>query len=71
SVAPLADLYDWSKYLIRTEGSILCIKGGDISDEINSLKKYNKEVIIDVKNYYFNGVYKIDDKKLVIIRREK
>jgi len=71
SVAPLADLYDWSKYLIRAGGSILCIKGGDISVEINSLKEMHKEVIFDVKDYYFDSKYKIEDKKLVIIRREK
>lgn len=71
SVAPLADLYGWSKYLIRGGGSILCIKGGDISEEINSLKKIHKEVIFDVKDYYFDSEYKIEDKKLVIIGREK
>jgi 16S rRNA G527 N7-methylase RsmG len=71
SVAPIADLYGWSKYLIRNGGSILCIKGGNIDEEINELKKQYNEVIIDVKNYYFDEEYKIEDKKLVIIRREK
>jgi 16S rRNA (guanine527-N7)-methyltransferase len=69
SVAPLTELYGWSKYLINRSGVVLCIKGGDIEEEINILKKQYNEVIIEVKNYYFNSEYKIEDKKLVIIKR--
>jgi 16S rRNA (guanine527-N7)-methyltransferase len=69
SVAPLADLYGWSKYLVKSNGGILCIKGGDITGEIASLKKEHKEAIIEVRNYTYDREYKIEDKKLVIIRR--
>ena len=45
SVAPLADLYKWGKDLLNKEGMFLCIKGGDMSDEIRNLTKRNKEAV--------------------------
>jgi 16S rRNA (guanine527-N7)-methyltransferase len=69
SVAPVKDLYEWSRYLVKKDGEILCIKGGDITREITSLKKEHKEAIIEVRNYTFDSDYKVEDKKLVIIKR--
>jgi 16S rRNA (guanine527-N7)-methyltransferase len=69
SVAPLHELYSWSRYLVKKDGEILCIKGGDVTGEITALKKEHKEAIIEVRNYTFDSDYKVEDKKLVIIKR--
>lgn len=72
AVAPLDKLFLWGKDLLNIKGEMLCIKGGDLTDELKSLKemnnknnfKFNAEVV----NFDFDSTYKIEDKKLVIIK---
>lgn len=68
SVAPLADLYNWCKDLLNKNGLFLCIKGGDVSDEIKNLSKRHRETSTEIIEYSFPEVYNIEDKKLVLIK---
>ena len=68
SVAPLSDLALWSKELLNVNGEMLCIKGGNLESEISDLKRLNKNISVSVLEYAFDKIYKIDDKKLVILK---
>lgn len=72
AVAPLDKLYLWGKDLLNKNGEMLCIKGGNIDEELNELNRLkNKEKFkIDVKviKYEFDISYKIEDKKLAVIK---
>lgn len=67
TVAPLDKLYDWGKGFLNKDGRMICIKGGDISDEINSFKRKNLNMKFNVIDYRFDSVYNIEDKKIVVI----
>ncbi|HMS65042.1 MAG TPA: 16S rRNA (guanine(527)-N(7))-methyltransferase RsmG [Ignavibacteria bacterium] len=72
AVAPLDKLFLWGKDLLNSNGEMLCLKGGILDDELKTLIelkrteefKFNAEVV----NFDFNIVYKIEDKKIVIIK---
>lgn len=66
SVSSLKNLYWWGKDFLKKDGKIICIKGGDISDEIRELGKQTKIIDFD-----FDDKYKIEDKKIVIINVHK
>ena len=57
--------------LLKNEGMFLCIKGGEMSEEITGLKKRNKNISVEIINYSFPEIYNIEDKKLVIIKKIK
>ena len=65
SVSTVFNIYRWSRNFIKTEGKVICIKGGSIIDDIESLEK-NKLLfeVIEFKNYI---KYSIEDKKIIII----
>jgi len=67
TVAPLAKLYDWGTDFLNKNGRMICIKGGDISDEINSFNRKNQNIKLNVIDYKFDSVYNIEDKKIVVI----
>lgn len=67
AVAPVDKLYDWGKGFLNKDGRMICIKGGDISDEINSFKRKNQNTKFNVIDYRFDSVYNIEDKKIVVI----
>lgn len=69
SVAELEKLFRWGKNLIKTGGEILCIKGGNIEGEIGGLIKAMKGFKMNIISYEFPEKYRIEDKKLVIIKR--
>ncbi len=68
SVAPLSDLYKWGKDLLNQDGLFLCIKGGDMSDEIRDITKLNKNIETEMLEYIFPKEYNIEDKKLILIK---
>lgn len=68
-VSTLDKLYQWSKDLLTDNGVILAIKGGDISLEINILKKKFPAVLFNIIEYHFDFFYNIIDKKLVVIKK--
>ncbi len=67
SVATLDKLYIWSKPLLKENGKLIFIKGGDITEELNILKKRNKNISVNIIDFSFDQVYKIEDKKIVVI----
>lgn len=69
SVAPLDNLYNWTKSFLKEKGEMIFIKGGDITEELNILKKKNRKISAEVIEYDFNPVYGIEDKKIVIIKK--
>lgn len=68
SVAPLSDLASWSNELLNADGEMLCIKGGNLESEISDLKRARTNFSVSVLEYAFDKIYKIDDKKLVILK---
>lgn len=68
SVATLDKLYLWTKGLLKHNGEMIFIKGGDIREELNTLEKKFKGIDIGVIEYDFEDIYKIEDKKIVIIK---
>lgn len=71
SVAPLSDQYKWGKDLLNQSGLFLCIKGGDMTDEIWDLTKLKKNVETEMIEYIFPKEYNIEDKKLVLIKTKQ
>lgn len=69
SVAPLNNLYEWANSLLNKNGKFLCIKGGDILNETNDIKKRFRKIEVDVIDFSFNQRYNIEDKKLVVIKK--
>ena len=69
SVATLDKLFDWTKNLLKENGKMIFIKGGDITEELKSLKKKNRNIETEVIEYNFNDTYDIEDKKIVIIKK--
>lgn len=67
SVAPLDKLFLWSKSFLKRKGKMIFIKGGDISEELNLLKKKNRNINVEVIGFEFDSNYGIEDKKIVII----
>ena len=67
AVAPIDNLYKWGKGFLNKYGRMICIKGGDISEEINSSKRKNQNMKFNVIDYRFDSVYNIEDKKIVVI----
>ena len=70
AVAPLEKIYSWSENFLAKDGVCLCIKGGDIKDEINELKQKKMNIELKVIDYSFPEIYNIEDKKLVTISRK-
>jgi 16S rRNA (guanine527-N7)-methyltransferase len=69
SVAPLDKLCEWTKSFLTEKGEMIFIKGGDITEELNNLKKKNRKIYVEVVEYDFDPVYGIDDKKIVMIKK--
>jgi 16S rRNA (guanine527-N7)-methyltransferase len=71
SVAPLDNLFKWGRGLLNQDGEFLCIKGGDMNEEIEDLKKRNRDAVVEVTEYMFAEEYNVEDKKLVTIKIKK
>lgn len=71
SVATLDKLFSWTADFLKESGEMVFIKGGDISDELKNLKKKNKNMRVEITEYSFDPVYKIEDKKIVSIKKNK
>ena len=65
SVSTLHNLYNWGRGFLNKDGKIVCIKGGDVQKENIELDKKIKTEII---NFDFEEKYKIEDKKIVILK---
>ena len=69
SVAPVKDLYKWGNGLLKRGGMFLCIKGGDIKQEIAYARKKYREAEFEERIYTYPREFNIEDKKLVIIKQ--
>ena len=69
AVAPLSELFIWGKGLINQKGEMLCIKGGDITEELSALNKKKYNFNAEVINFEPDSSYGIEDKKLVVIKK--
>ncbi len=69
SVAPLKDLYKWGKGLLKPGGMFLCIKGGDIKQEMAYARRKYREAEFEERIYTYPREFNIEDKKLVIIKQ--
>ena len=49
---------------------MLCIKGGDITEELSLLNKKRYKFNSEVINFELHNSYGIEDKKLVVIKRK-
>ncbi|MEP7145453.1 MAG: 16S rRNA (guanine(527)-N(7))-methyltransferase RsmG [bacterium] len=67
AVSSLDNLYEWGNGFIKPGGQIICIKGGDINTELESLKKMKYNFETEVINFNLDQ-YNVEDKKLVIIK---
>jgi 16S rRNA (guanine527-N7)-methyltransferase len=71
SVAPLDSLFKWGRGVLNGSGVFLCIKGGDMSEEVEDLLKRNRDAEAEVTDFTFAEEYNIEDKKLVTIKIKK
>lgn len=71
SVAPLDNLFKWGRGLLNQGGEFLCIKGGYMNEEIEDLKKRNRDAQVEVTEFMFAEEYNVEDKKLVTIKIKK
>jgi 16S rRNA G527 N7-methylase RsmG len=67
TVASIDKLYQWGNVFLNDNGKMICIKGGDISNELNILKKQNPYIKSEIISFSFDDEYKIEDKKIVVI----
>jgi 16S rRNA (guanine527-N7)-methyltransferase len=70
AVSTLDNLYKWANAFLSPQGKMLCIKGGDMTGEIDDLKKQFPKANTEVIEYSFPDEYNIEDKKLVIINKQ-
>lgn len=68
AVAPLDKLIVWGKDFLKPNGRMLCIKGGDLKTETDSMKKLQLSLEENIINYKFDDLYDIEDKKLVVLK---
>ncbi|MBS1517082.1 MAG: 16S rRNA (guanine(527)-N(7))-methyltransferase RsmG [Bacteroidetes bacterium] len=69
AVASLDKLYLWGKDLLKKDGRLVCIKGGDVYSEIESLNSLYKKINIEELKFSFDPYYNIEDKKIIIIKK--
>ena len=68
SVAPLDNLFKWGRVVLNSSGVFLCVKGGDMTEEVEDLLKRNRDAEAEVIDFTFAEEYNIEEKKLVIIK---
>ncbi len=63
-------LYEWGKNFLSERGEMICIKGGNIEDELAELNKLRYNINVEVINFGTEKLYGIEDKKIVIIKNK-
>lgn len=72
AVAPLSTLLSWSRNKVKgyqqnaIPNGLIALKGGDINDEVNPLKKREYIEIVPLKNYYEEEYYQ--EKYLIYVQ---
>ena len=70
AVAPLGELAQWSKDLLKSGGALLSLKGGNLEEEIKKTKNFNfirsvEESVLMVKGF---DEFMKEEKKIVCVR---
>ena len=68
AVSSLEKLYLWGNKFMNSNGTMICIKGGKIEEEISSLLKLKKKLSVEVINFDDLRAYSVEDKKIVVIK---
>lgn len=69
AVSALDNIHKWCKDFLKRDGHIICLKGGDIENELKALNRLKAEIDVTVINYAFeNFPGNLIDKKAVIIK---
>lgn len=69
AVSTLGNIYKWCRDFLKKSGYMLCLKGGDISDELNTVSKLKTKICTDVIEYTYRNFQDIlPYKKAVIIK---
>ncbi len=68
AVTHTSSIIEWSKAMLKREGKIVLLKGGDLKSEISDAEKQHTEFSIVVKDIDFFGVesFQKDEKKIVV-----
>ena len=70
AVSSLDNLYLWGNKFLNSNGEMICIKGGNIEEEISSLLKLKKNLSVEVINFENLLPYSVEDKKIVVIKNK-
>lgn len=71
AVSTLDNIYKWCNGFLNKGGYIICLKGGDISDELNAIGKLKTKIYVDIIEYTFKNFRDVlPYKKTVIIKNK-
>lgn len=70
AVSSLDNLYLWGNKFLNSNGEMICIKGGNIEEEISSLLKLKKSLSVEVISFEDLLPYSVEDKKIVVIKNK-
>jgi 16S rRNA (guanine527-N7)-methyltransferase len=72
AVTQLADFYSWITKNLKSDSEVLCLKGGDLTDEIKSFRFQYKNRIIKKHNLHDTFPYEFfETKQLLVISHPK
>lgn len=68
AVKKILTVINWVKPMINKDGYIVFLKGGNLKDEIDEVKKYYPDILVNEINIKINGYtwFEENDKKIVI-----
>ncbi len=67
AVADIDKLWQWGSGLLKRDGKMIFLKGGDLNEELTTFKNKFPELKYYVEEFSFPEEYKIEDKKIIII----
>jgi len=67
AVADTDKLWQWGSGLLKRDGKMLCLKGGDLTDELNRFKMKFPQIKYSLIDFSFPEEFSIEEKKLIII----
>ncbi len=67
AVADIDKLWQWGSGLLKRDGKMLFLKGGDLNEELTTFKNKFPKLKYSVEEFSFPEEYKIEDKKIILI----
>jgi 16S rRNA (guanine527-N7)-methyltransferase len=71
AVSTLENIYKWCNGFLKKEGYIICLKGGDILDELKAAAKFRAKINIEIIEYTFNNFQDVLPYKKAVILKNK